>query len=72
MDSQSYLVPPYACAYSNGRFTCFYQRSTTYMGIKASKQGKQSVLAVATEEGTVDILNTSKRNDWDPGDYRRT
>ena len=42
------------------------------MGIKASKQGKQSVLAVATEEGTVDILNTSKRNDWDPGDYRRT
>lgn len=32
-----------------------------------AKNGDVPTLAVATEQGTVHILNTSKRNDWDVG-----
>jgi len=32
-----------------------------------SKVGATPLLAVATEQGTVHVLNTSRRNDWDPG-----
>ncbi|KAF4619114.1 hypothetical protein D9613_005542 [Agrocybe pediades] len=38
-------------------YACNYSNS--------SKQGRSSKLAVGTEQGTVHILNTAKRNDWD-------
>lgn len=34
----------------------------------AAKQGATPLLAVATEQGTVHVLNTSKRKDWDFGE----
>lgn len=67
VDADSFLTPPYACAYSHGASNlqaCFILYLTY---IQASKKGQCSTLAVATEQGTVDILNTSKRRDWDPG-----
>ncbi|KAL5530610.1 hypothetical protein ACEPAF_6868 [Sanghuangporus sanghuang] len=38
----------------------------------ASKRGQASALAVATEQGTVDIINTTQRRDWDPESSRTT
>ncbi|KAH8113389.1 WD40 repeat-like protein [Phellopilus nigrolimitatus] len=38
----------------------------------ASKRGQASALAVATEQGTIDILKTTKRRDWDPEPSRTT
>ncbi|KAL5527271.1 hypothetical protein ACEPAG_6062 [Sanghuangporus baumii] len=38
----------------------------------ASKRGQTSTLAVATEQGTVDIINTIQRRDWDPEHSRTT
>lgn len=32
-----------------------------------AKRGGLSLLAVSTEQGTVHILNTAKRRDWDVG-----
>jgi len=32
-----------------------------------SKAGTSSLLAVATEQGTLHILDTSRRKDWDAG-----
>ncbi|KAF9485426.1 WD40 repeat-like protein [Pholiota conissans] len=37
-----------------------------------AKAGRTAYLAVATEQGSVHILNTSKRNDWDPEPQRTT
>ncbi|KDR83394.1 hypothetical protein GALMADRAFT_235500 [Galerina marginata CBS 339.88] len=37
-----------------------------------ARAGGVPLLAVATEQGTVHILNTSKRNDWDPEPPRTT
>ncbi|KAF6762574.1 cell division cycle protein cdt2 [Ephemerocybe angulata] len=37
-----------------------------------AKQGQKSHLAVANEEGTVHIFDTSKRRDWDPEPQRST
>ncbi|KAG5646450.1 hypothetical protein DXG03_003500 [Asterophora parasitica] len=34
-----------------------------------AKKGDTSLLAVATEQGTLQLLNTLKRRDWDPGAY---
>ncbi|KAJ3504001.1 hypothetical protein NLJ89_g8172 [Agrocybe chaxingu] len=51
----TYLTPPYACAYSHG-----------------SRRGGNPRLAVATEQGTVHILNTQKRDDWDSEPQRTT
>ena len=42
-------------------------RPEAYHTTSASKRGESSILAVATEEGTVDIINTTRRRDWDPG-----
>ncbi len=33
----------------------------------ASRRGESSLLAVSTEQGTIHIINTTKRNPWDPG-----
>lgn len=38
--------------------------SIIYIG---SRAGETPLLAVATEQGTVHVLNTSRRNDWDTG-----
>ncbi|KAI1792830.1 WD40 repeat-like protein [Ganoderma leucocontextum] len=38
----------------------------------AAKRGGTPYLAVATEQGTVHVLNTSKRRDWDPEPPRLT
>ncbi|KII95850.1 hypothetical protein PLICRDRAFT_96930 [Plicaturopsis crispa FD-325 SS-3] len=55
VDADSYLSPPYACAFSND-----------------AKRGGTPLLAVATEQGSVHILNTSRRQDWDPEPPRTT
>lgn len=34
-----------------------------------AKRGGTPLLAVATEQGSVHILNTSRRQDWDTGTY---
>ncbi|KAF7353041.1 WD40 repeat-like protein [Mycena venus] len=39
-------------------YACAYSHS--------ARSGGTPLLAVATEQGTVNILNTSKRNEWDP------
>ncbi|KAG1718237.1 WD40-repeat-containing domain protein [Suillus occidentalis] len=52
----SFVTPPYACAYSNGMRSLFE--------IKA-KRGGVPLLAVATEQGSVHILDTTKRKEWD-------
>ncbi|OJA09931.1 hypothetical protein AZE42_04888 [Rhizopogon vesiculosus] len=44
----SFLTPPYACAYSNG-----------------AKNAGAPLLAVATEQGSVHIIDTTKRRGWD-------
>ncbi|KAG0705406.1 WD40-repeat-containing domain protein [Suillus ampliporus] len=44
----SFVTPPYACAYSNG-----------------AKRGGVPLLAVATEQGSINILDTTKRKEWD-------
>ncbi|KAF8901681.1 WD40-repeat-containing domain protein [Gymnopilus junonius] len=46
----TYLTPPYTCHYSN---------------MSDAKAGGVPLLAVGTEQGTVHILNTSRRKDWD-------
>ena len=69
LDSTS-LIPPYACSFSNGtQNQPMFPVVTTFNLIPiASKRGQAHVLAVATEQGTVDLLDTSKRaRDWDPG-----
>ncbi|KAF9534901.1 WD40-repeat-containing domain protein [Crepidotus variabilis] len=45
-------------------YTCSYSHG--------SKKGGKPLLAVATEQGTVHIFDTSKRNDWDPEPQRVT
>lgn len=35
--------------------------------VTASKEGRDSRLAVADEEGTINIFNTARRQDWDGG-----
>ncbi|KAF8974630.1 WD40 repeat-like protein [Flammula alnicola] len=54
----TYLTPPYACSYSHGD--------------AGAKFGDVPRLAVATEQGTVHILNTSRRKDWDVEPPRMT
>ncbi|KZP12082.1 WD40 repeat-like protein [Athelia psychrophila] len=53
--ADTYLTPPYACAYTNG-----------------AKQGGKPLLAIATEQGSVHIIDTSKRRDWDYEPQRTT
>ncbi|KAF7331828.1 Small monomeric GTPase [Mycena kentingensis (nom. inval.)] len=50
IDDGPYLVPAYVCSYSNG----------------ARDGSGPPLLAVSTEQGTVYVFNTSKRNAWDP------
>ncbi|KAJ7068037.1 WD40-repeat-containing domain protein, partial [Mycena amicta] len=51
-----YLAPPYACSYSHGE--------------PDARSGGTPLLAVATEQGTIHIMNTKQRNDWDPEPVR--
>lgn len=63
----TYLTPPYACSYahSSSRNVIISQLSSHQ--ILGSKRGGVPYLAVGTEQGTVHILNTTKRKDWDAG-----
>ncbi|KAF8639725.1 hypothetical protein AX17_000987 [Amanita inopinata Kibby_2008] len=54
-NENTYLTPPYACAYSH-----------------AAKTGGKPLLAVATEQGSVHVLDTTKREDWDVESQRTT
>ncbi|KAK0230533.1 WD40-repeat-containing domain protein, partial [Armillaria fumosa] len=38
----------------------------------ASRRGESSLLAVSTEQGTIHIINTTKRDPWDPEPLRTT
>lgn len=60
---------PYACSYSHGELQCIVDRlkRVNVDAYIAAKLGRVPHLAIATEQGTVDILNTSRRDDWDVG-----
>ncbi|KAI9001274.1 WD40 repeat-like protein [Trametes punicea] len=60
-------------------FKCHSEHERTFINIpyacsysNAAKRGGSPLLAVATEQGTVDILNTSKRDEWDVEPQRVT
>lgn len=64
-NAESYLTPPYACAYSNRTYLFRGKpriRRNRHVG---SKNAGASLLAVADEQGTVSIFDTTKRQDWD-------
>lgn len=67
----TYFTPPYACAYSNSEILTllhtFFNPKLLSIG---ARTGGAPHLAVATEEGSVCILDTSKRRDWDYGAQR--
>jgi denticleless len=59
---------PFACAFTSGR----NHPANNYEGISHfflldAKRGGVAVLAVATQDGTVELLNVGKRRDWDFG-----
>ena len=62
----TFVTPPYACAYSYGERICcpLYFHPCFQPG---SKSCGTPLLAVATEEGSVSVLDTSKRHQWDSG-----
>ncbi|RDB23192.1 Denticleless [Hypsizygus marmoreus] len=51
-------------AYLTPPYACSYTHS--------AKNGGSPILAVATEQGSVHVLNTSRRKDWDPEPPRTT
>ncbi|OSC98732.1 WD40 repeat-like protein [Trametes coccinea BRFM310] len=60
-------------------FRCYSDHERTYVNLpyacsysNASKRGGKPLLAVCTEQGTVDILDTSKREQWDVEPQRTT
>ncbi|KAH9947284.1 WD40-repeat-containing domain protein, partial [Amylocystis lapponica] len=60
-------------------FKCYAQNNDSFLTVPyacayshAAKRGGISLLAVATEQGLVHILNTSKRRDWDFAEPQRT
>lgn len=46
----------------------WYVLTNSFRLITAAKRGSRPLLAVSTEEGSVHIFNTSKREEWDPGE----
>ncbi|KAH9894342.1 WD40 repeat-like protein [Cubamyces lactineus] len=53
-------------------FRCYSDNVGSFVNIpyacsysNAAKRGNRPLLAVATEQGSVDVMDTSKRNDWD-------
>ncbi|KAI9067644.1 WD40 repeat-like protein [Trametes sanguinea] len=60
-------------------FRCYSDHERTYVNLpyacsysNAAKCGGKSLLAVCTEQGTVDVLDTSKREQWDVEPQRTT
>lgn len=70
--TDSYLTPPYACSYSYGEDYIAIQTSLVSNICTGAKSGGQLLLAIATEQGTVHITNTKKRQDWDYEPQRTT
>lgn len=60
------MTPPYACAYSYGKKLNVKKDIHPCCRVDAKGCGVP-LLAVATEEGTVSVLNTSQRHEWDFG-----
>jgi denticleless len=69
INTNTFLTPPYTCAYTHGQSPLSYHIEPSSFHFSAAKSGGLPLLAVATEEGTVQIINTSKRKPWDPGKY---
>lgn len=67
--SDAHLSPPYACAYSHGELGRIVIHWSMLTLLQAAKRGGKPLLAVATEEGTLNIMDTTKRSDWDFGEY---
>lgn len=65
--ADSFLTTPYACAYSNGKYSFLLSYTMLKRLLQGSKAGRESLLAVATEEGTVSLQSTHKRQDLNSG-----
>jgi hypothetical protein len=61
------MTVPYACSYSNGKPIHLAQGWVPDAQNLAAKAGGTPFLAVATEQGSIHLINTSKRRDWDVG-----
>lgn len=69
-DMNAYLTPPYACSYTYSGFESPYCLPLLILSIDA-KKGGIPLLAVATEQGSVHIINTARRKDWDCGELQK-
>lgn len=63
----TFVTPPYACAYSYGKRIQRLNRESHSCYQIGAKGCGAPLLAVATEEGSVSVLNTSRRREWDFG-----
>lgn len=61
------MTPPYACAYSYSKRIQRLNREFHPCYRLGAKSCGVPLLAVATEEGSVSVLDTSKRREWDLG-----
>jgi hypothetical protein len=69
--TDSFLTPPYACAYTHGALFFKGERvGRPLITVKAAKRGGVPRLAVATEQGTVYVWDTSKREELGRGQSR--
>ncbi|KAK2466468.1 hypothetical protein APHAL10511_002110 [Amanita phalloides] len=71
------ILQSYISSHKSDVFKCESTNANTYLTppyacayTHAAKSGEFSTLAVGTEQGTVHILNTTKRRDWDPEPQR--
>lgn len=63
----TFVTPPYACAYSYGKRIQRVDRKSRPCCRIGAKGCGTPLLAVATEEGSVSVLDTSRRREWDFG-----
>lgn len=63
----TFVTPPYACAYSHGKRTQRLSIEPHPCCLIGARGCGTPLLAVATEEGSVSFLNTSRRREWDFG-----
>jgi hypothetical protein len=61
--------PPFNCAYSHGT-SIQLLHDGTLTPLAGAKSGQDSLLAIVTEHGAVEICNASKRDTWDLGMFR--
>ena len=58
--------PPFNCAYSQGT-SIGWLHEGMLISLAGARSGQNSLLAIVTEHGAVEICNAAKRNAWDLG-----